>query len=182
MPPRRVPAATIVKEQHQGAVDFIEKRAPIWQERMGLAHIEIGHHYLDASSDLVIGSRPKNRPGVVRCGFGATGDLAYTACVETRWNYQLADVYFMLPRAIEWDRPRLDQIIVHEYSHILCAVEQYLLEIKLEELAADEEMTSVDFDILATLYYERMEMATENVARAVYGGWQHMDAKPPRMK
>lgn len=174
--PRRVSAATKVKKQYQATVDFIEERAPLWQERMGLSHFEIEHHYLDAGSELVIGARPKNRPGVVRCGFGATGELAFTACVETRWNYQLADVYFFLPRAIEWAEKRLDQIIVHEYAHVMCAPEQYLLELKLAEVASAEEMASTDFDILASLYYERMEMATENVARAVY------DCAPARFK
>lgn len=170
---RRTPAATVVKPQFQDSVDFLEERSPIWQERMGLGHFEIAHHYLDAGSDLVLGSRPKNRPGVVRCGFGMpSGETTYTAFVETRWNYQMADVYFMLPSAIQWSEERLDHTIVHEYSHILTAVEQYLLEFKLAEQAADGEFTSADFDALASMYYERMEMATENVARAIWAGWE----------
>lgn len=171
MATKRVAGATSVKGQFQWAVDYLELRGPIWQERMGLSHVEIEHHYLDASSDLVLGSHPKNRPGVVRCSYGSAGNLQYTAFVETRWNYQTADVYFFLPSAIQWDLPRIDQICVHEYSHILCASEQYLLESKLEEIAANEQMTSGDFDIVTTLYYERMEMSTENVARAVYAGY-----------
>lgn len=162
-----------VKDQFQATVDFIEERGPIWQDRMSLNHIEIEHHYLDVGSDLVIGSRPKNRPGVVRCAFGSV-DSSFTACVETRWNYQLADVYFFVPHAAGWGLERLDRIIVHEYAHILCAVEQYLMEVKLTEVAADAEITSTDFDLMATMYYERMEMATENVARAVYRSWEEL--------
>ncbi len=173
MAPRRTPAHTQVKSQFQQYVDFLEERGPVWQERMGLSHIEITHHYLDASSEMILGSRPKNAPGTVRCSFGSPGgETTYTAFVETRWNYQLADVYFMLPSTVLWDNERLEQILVHEYSHILCAVEQYLLELKLEEKAAEEPMTTSDLDTLCTLYYERMEMATENVARAVWAGWQ----------
>lgn len=149
---------------------FLDERGPIWQERMGLDHIEIEHHYLDASSTLLLGAGARNRPGVARCGFGSH-DAGYTAFVETRWNYQLADVYFMHPSLVTWDREMQEKILVHEYSHILTAVEQYLLEHRLEELAAEEEMTSTNLDVVAALYYERMEMATENVARAIWRAW-----------
>lgn len=161
-----------VQPQFQDCVDFLEERGEIWQPRMGLSHIEISHHYMDMSSDMILGSRPKNAPGTIRCNYGsAGGSTTYTAFVETRWNYQLADVYFMLPSVILWDFIRLEQILVHEYSHILVAVEQYLLEYKLEQIASEEAMTTADLDALCTLYYERMEMATENVARAVWAGW-----------
>ncbi len=170
--PRRRTAATRVKAEYQHVVDFLEERAPIWQERMGLGHFEIEHHYLDTGSGLLLGASPKNRPAGIRCSFGATGDLTYTACVETRWNYQTADVYFFLASAVLWDNKRLDEILVHEYTHILTAVEQYLLETKLEEVASAEEMASTEFGILAQFYYDRMEMATENAARAIYAGWK----------
>lgn len=150
---------------------FLNKRGAVWQKRMGLSHIEIEHHYLDGSSSLLLGSSVKNKPGVMRCGFGAEG-TSYTAFVETRWNYQLADVYFMLPATVTWSREMLDKILVHEYSHILTAVEQYLLELRLEDIASEEAMTTSDLDALSTLYYERMEMATENVARAIWHAWE----------
>jgi hypothetical protein len=149
-------------------VDFLEVEGPLWQARMGLDHIEIEHHYLDASSSLLMGMGAKNAPGTVRCNYAqGLGATTYTAFVETRWNYQMANVYFMLPSVIQWDEHRLRAVLVHEYSHILCAAEQYLLEFKVEEIAAAEAMTTSDLDALAQLYYERMEMATENVARAV---------------
>jgi hypothetical protein len=85
-------------------------------------------------------------------------------------------VYFFLWSAVNWEKARLLKVLYHEYGHILLAPEQYLLESKLEEIASAEEMASTDFDILARLYYERMEMATENVARAVYDGWAGRDA------
>lgn len=161
---------------HKTRIAFLEKRGPIWQARMGLNHIEITHHYLDATSDMMLGSRPKNRPGIVRCGYqSGGGEAQYTAFVETRWNYQMADVYFILPSVLQWTDERMDQVLVHEYSHILCAPEQYLLEYKIAEEAADEEMTSNDLDALASLYYERLEMATENVARAVYSAWERSE-------
>lgn len=157
-----------VKAMFQESVDFLEAEAPIWQERMGLSHIEIEHHYLDASSALLMGVGAKHAPGTVRCGYGQRGGATtFTAFVETRWNYQMADVYFMLPSVIQWEKDRLRAVLVHEYSHILCAAEQYLLEFKLTEIVAAEAMTTADLDALATLYYERMEMSTENVARAV---------------
>ena len=165
--------AATTKDQYQARVDFLEERGPLWQARMGLAHIEIEHHYLDASSALLFGADVKNSPGTVRCmyGRGSGHGATYTAFVETRWNYQMADVYFMLPSVIQWDEQRLEAVLVHEYSHILCAAEQYLLEYKLEEVAAEEAMTTTDMQALAALYYERMEMATENVARAVLGAF-----------
>lgn len=172
MPPRRTPANTTAKNQFQEKVDYLEERGPIWQERMCLSHIEIAHHYLDATSDMLLGVGVKNRPGVFRCGYKAGGETTYTAFVETRWNYQMADVYWILPSIIQWDLVRLDQTIVHEYSHIATAAEQSLLEFKLEEIIAETPMTTSDLGALCTLYYERMEMATENVARAVWAGWQ----------
>ncbi len=170
---RRVPAATQVKDQFQASVDFIEERGPVWQTRMGLDHFEISHHYLDASSDLMLGTRPKDRPGSVRCGYGALGETTYTAFVETRWNYQMASVYFILPSTIQWDQTRLDQTIVHEYTHILLAPEQYLLELAIEDEWSRNAMQQGDLDTLAALYYERLEMATENAARAVYSAHEH---------
>lgn len=168
MTQRRNQGATKAKKQHQEGVDFLEAEGPIWQARMGLDHIEIEHHYLDASSALLMGVGVKNAPGTVRCGYAqGFGSTTFTAFVETRWNYQMADVYFMLPSVIQWDQKRLRAVLVHEYSHILCASEQYLLEFKIEEIAAGEAMTTSDLDHLASLYYERMEFATENVARAV---------------
>lgn len=165
MAQRRNPTVTKVAKQFQTGVDYLESEAPWWQEKMGLDHIEITHHYLDASSSLLFGSGSKNSPGTVRCAY--LNGTSYTAFVETRWNYQMADVYFMLPSVALWDEPRLQAILVHEYSHILCAAEQYLLEFKIEEVASTTEMTTSDLDAMATLYYERMEMSTENVARAV---------------
>ena len=168
MTQRRVDAATVTKAQFQDRVDFLESEGPLWQARMGLDHIEIEHHYLDASSALLFGAGVKNSPGTVRCAYGRGGGQAtFTAFVETRWNYQMADVYFMLPSVIQWEESRLEAVLVHEYAHILCAAEQYLLEYKLEEVAAEEAMTTTDMEALGGLYYERMEMATENVARAV---------------
>lgn len=162
--------STSPEEQYAENAAFLDEKGPIWQERMGLSHIEITHHFLDASSSLLLGASVKNRPGVMRCGFGSHS-TSYTAFVETRWNYQLADVYFMHPALATWNREMQEKILVHEYAHILTAVEQYLLEHRLEEIAAEEEMTSTDLDAMATLYYERMEMATENVARAVWRAW-----------
>lgn len=150
-------------------IERLEEAGELWQPRMGLSHFEIDHHYLDVGSSMLLGTHPRNHPGQVRCG--AYGDGGFTAFVETRWNYQYADVYYCLPACITWSDERLEKIVVHEYSHILCAPEQYLLDVKLQELAAEEEMTTTDFDALAALYYERMEMATENVARAVWGAW-----------
>jgi hypothetical protein len=151
-------------------IAFLEERGPIWQERMGLDHIEIAHHYLDAASSLLLGAGVKNKPGTARCSFGSM-DLSYTAFVETRWNYQLADVYFMSPALVTWSQERQEQILVHEYCHILLAVEQYLLDDRLGELAAEEAMTTTDLDLVAKLYYERLEMATENVCRAIWRAW-----------
>jgi len=165
MTQRRKPAATTVAKEFQSSVDFIEEISPEWQETMGLDHIEIHHHYLDAASSLLFGAGTKNSPGTVRCAY--MGGTTFTAFVETRWNYQMADVYWMCPSIVQWDEERLIATVVHEYSHILCASEQYLLEFKIEEIAAGNQMTTADIDALATMYYERMEMATENVARAV---------------
>lgn len=166
MTQRRKLAATSVAKEFQPSVDFIEEISPDWQETMGLDHIEIKHHYLEAgSSQLFGGTRPKSSPGTVRCAYG--NDTTYTAFVETRWNYQMADVYWMLPSLVQWDDERLVATVVHEYSHILCAAEQYLLDLKIEDVWSEEALRQGDLDTLAQLYYERMEMATENVARAV---------------
>lgn len=163
---------TVKGRDYSQIIRFLDRKAAIWQKRMGLAHIEIEMHYLDVTSGLLLGTAPKNHPGRVRCSYGATGDLTFTAFVETRWNYQMADVHFCLPACVQWPEERLEQILVHEFSHVLCAPEQYLLDLKLEEVAAAEAMPSVDYEILSSMYYERMEMATENVARAVWAGWQ----------
>jgi hypothetical protein len=165
MTQRRKPVDMTVAKEFREAVAYIELVSPGWQEVMGLDHIEIKHHYLDASSSLMFGAGTKNSPGTIRCAY--MGGTTFTAFVETRWNYQMADVYWILPSIIQWDEERLQATIVHEYSHILCAAEQYLLEVKIEEVAADQQMTTTDLDHMAMMYYERMEMATENVARAV---------------
>jgi hypothetical protein len=165
MTQRRKATITKVAKEYQAAVDYIELVSPGWQEVMGLDHIEIKHHYLDAGSALLFGSGAKSAPGTVRCAY--MGGTTFTAFVETRWNYQMADVYWMGPSICLWDEERLQATVVHEYSHILVAAEQYLLEVKIEEIAADQALTTTDLDALASLYYERMEMATENVARAI---------------
>lgn len=158
------------------AAEFIQERAELWQPRMGLAHFEIDLHFVDMESDAILGgSSPKNKPGAFRCKFGATGQATYTACVETLWNYQVADVYFFGPSIVRWTKLRLDQVVVHEFSHILAAPEQYLLEWRVEGMAAEEEMTSNELDTRASLMYERMEMSTENTARAIYAGWERED-------
>lgn len=142
------------KVQYQRVEKLIRRLAPIWQKRMNLSHFEIEHVFLD-SYDGGVG----------------IDDFAVTAVAETRWNYQEAKIKWYLPSAVRHSDERLEGTLVHELCHVLLAPEQSLIDIELEKVAREQERTSDGFDILIQQFYERLEMATENAARAIIAGW-----------
>lgn len=141
------------KAQYQRIERLVNRLAPVWQERMGLAHFEIEHVFLDSYEGGV-----------------GIDDFAVTAVAETRWQYQQAKIKWYLPSAIRHSDETLEGTLVHELCHVLLAPEQSLVDIELER-AAREERSSEDFDILVRQFYERLEMATELASRAIMRGW-----------
>jgi hypothetical protein len=121
-----------------------------WQALMGLDHFNISHVFLDSF-------------------FGDDGeeDFKVTATTEVRWNYLEAKIKWYLPSAIRHDEEHLKGILVHELCHVLLAAEQGLIDTKLS-LKAEESMTAGEYEVLQEMFYERMELATEQVARVIY--------------
>lgn len=150
--------AVTTKAQYQRVEALINRRGPIWQDRMGLGHFEIGNVFLDSFDG--------------EAGDGT--DFAVTAVCEVRWNYQQAKVKWYLPSAVRHSDEELESTLVHEYSHVLLAPEQALIDIELEKAARQER--GEDFEPLVQQFYERLEMATENTARAIMRGWAAVDS------
>jgi hypothetical protein len=85
----------------------IARLAPVWQKRIGLAHFDITHVFLDSY-------------------YGDDGeeDFKVTAVTESRWQYLQAKIKWYLPSAVRHDAARLEEILVHELCHVLLAPEQ----------------------------------------------------------
>lgn len=96
-----------VKQQYKRVEEFIASNGPMWQERMGLAHYEIEHVFLDSY-------------------FGDDGeqDFKITAVTESRWQYLQAKIKWYLPSAVRHDAFTLAGTLVHELCHVLLASEQ----------------------------------------------------------
>lgn len=141
------------KPQYESLERLVEDRSPVWQERMGLAHYEIEHAFLDSY-------------------FGDDGeeDFKITATTESRWNYLTAKIKWYLPSAVRHNDERLEQVLVHEMCHVLLSPEQALLEDELELNASA--LSSDEQAIVSKLYYERLELATESVSRALWKAYE----------
>jgi hypothetical protein len=143
----------VTKKQFEPVVDRIRALAPLWQERMGLAHFEIEHVFLDS-----LDGEP-----------GDGSDFHTTAVCEVRWQYLEAKIKWYLPSAVRHDPERLEETLVHELCHVLLAPEQSLLDVKLDQLARDE--SGSDTEALIDQFFERLELSTEMVARALFRVW-----------
>jgi hypothetical protein len=136
-----------MKAQYKELKELIKRQSPLWQALMGLSHFNIENVFLDSY-------------------FGEDGeeDFKVTATTEVRWNYLEAKIKWYLPSAIRHDNNHLEQVLVHELCHVLLAPEQGLIDTQLV-LKAEDSMTSGEYEVLQDLFYERMELATEQVAR-----------------
>lgn len=136
--------------QYAHIEDQVLQESDVWQERMGLAHFEIEHNFVDAYYEN-----------------DNEDNMKITAYAETRWNYQMARITWFMRSAVNKNPEQIERVLVHELSHVLLAPEQVLVDAKLYEIASSEQSTSSELDALADQYYERLEMSTENVTRAL---------------
>ena len=144
---------TVSPDPYQRVRETIVRLAPVWQDRMGLNHVEISHVFLDS-----------------QFGDGTSDDFLVTAVCETRWNYLQAKIKWFLPSAVRHPATTLEDTLVHELCHVLLAPEQALLEVKLEEIRG--QTTGDEYDRVQAFMYERMEMATELASRAILKAWE----------
>lgn len=142
-----------LKPRFQEIVDFVEARAPVWQVRMKLTHVDIEHVFLDSYFDA------------------AGDDFAVSATTEGRWNYYQAKIKWYLPSVSRHANADLEKICVHELCHVLLMPEQDLLDYKLSQANVKEEMNEESFHTLSAMYYERMEMATEAATKTIMEAW-----------
>lgn len=142
-----------MKQQYQHAIAHIEKLAPVWQDRMGLSHVQIEHVFLDAFD-----------------GEGSNDDYKTTAVTESRWQYMQAKVKWYLPSMIRHSDEALEGTLVHELCHVLLGAEQVLVFEKAVDAA--EGMADSDADALMDRYSEQLELSTELTARAILRGWR----------
>lgn len=134
--------------QYAAIERLVRRRSPVWQKRLRLEHFGIRHAFIDSY-------------------FGDDGeeDFKITASTETRWNYFQAKVKWYLPSAARHELSDIEGTLVHELVHVLLAPEQYLLD---KQVARDTDgLDEADAALVTALYYERMEMATEQVTQTL---------------
>ncbi len=129
--------------QYVEAIARIETWAPVWQERLGLSHIEIEHKYLDTFEDV----EPKT-----------------SADCAARWQYDVATIRWYLPSIVRLKRALLEQTLVHELCHVLLAPEQSIVD-TLNELGTAEAVAA------AGVAGQLLELSTERTARALWRGF-----------
>lgn len=134
---------------------LIDQLAPIWQERMNLAHWDIDHIYLDSY-------------------FGDDGEDDYkvTAITECRWQYLQARIKWYLPSAVRHDDETLEKVLVHELCHVLLSPEQALVDTQIIHSSARNSYSTSEHDALAERNYEHIELATEMTTKAIMNGWK----------
>lgn len=134
--------------------NFISRKAPLWQRRMGLDHWDIEHVFLDSF-------------------YGDDGeeDFKVTAVTESRWQYMQARIKWYLPSAVRHGNEELEKVLVHELCHVLLAPEQALIDTKTHHDITRNQMVGTDVDALWERNYENLELATEMTTRAVMAGW-----------
>lgn len=141
---------TVAKTPYARVQQFIEEKAPLWQERMLLQHIKIEHVFLDTY-------------------YGDDGeeDFKVTAVTESRWQYFQAKIKWYLPSAVRHDEDHLEEVLVHELCHVMLAAEQVLIDSRLRSDAADSRFTDDEHARLQERNYEHLEHATEMAAKAI---------------
>lgn len=133
---------------------FITQLSPAWEERMGIAHWEVKHVFVDEQYTV----EPIN------------DDFLITAVTEARWNYAMAKIKWYLPSAIRLSAEELEEVLVHELCHVVLSPEQALLEIKFEAVVG--EVDHDDHSRYAAMFFERQELATELMARSLLRAWR----------
>lgn len=134
-----------MKAQYIPIAELVLRQSPVWQKRMGLAHVEIENVFLDSF-------------------FGDDGeeDFKVTAVTEVRWQYDEAKIKWFLPSAIRKDEEQIEETLVHELCHVLLAPEQ-----NLDLLEGHHDMV----DAYLEAFLEKRELATERTARAIWRAW-----------
>lgn len=133
---------------------IVRDRSDIWQDRLGLSHVEIEHVFLDTFE-----------------GAGDGSDFHTTACTETRWQYLQAKIKWYLPSLVRHDERTVEAVLVHELVHVLLAAEQTLIDVRLEGHADADQLGDVEYERLQAAYYERLELTTEMTSRAFLRAW-----------
>lgn len=136
---------------YEGIQRFIESQSPKWVRRLGLSHFTVKHVFLDSY-------------------YGDDGeeDFKVTAVTETRWNYLQAKVKWYLPSCARHSREVLEKTLVHELCHVLLSAEQDLIDDAVDRSADALALAQAQRDQLSAQFYERMELATEQVALALW--------------
>lgn len=140
----------MVKPQFQWIEDQISKQTKVWEERMVLQHWEIEHAFLDSY-------------------FGDDGeeDFKITATTESRPDYWQAKIKWYLPSAVRHDSTHIEKTLVHELCHVLLSPEQVLIDARLD-LSTSDGVANGEFEMLQTMFYGRLESATEAVTKALW--------------
>lgn len=133
-------------------MESVNEFTETWQPILGLGHFTIETVFLDSY-------------------YGDDGeeDFKVTAVTESRWQYLQARIKWYLPSAARHGRDEIERIVVHELTHVLLAPEQTLIDSRLEQAAEDEAMTDSEYGQLQAAWYDRLELATEMVTRALIG-------------
>lgn len=144
----RTPASANVEK-------VIRKNARRWQKRLGLGHWTIEHVFLDSF-------------------FGDDGeeDFKVTATTECRWQYFQGKIKWYLPSAVRHTDDHLERTLVHELVHCLLAVEQVLVDYRLNADYEAGMMTGDEYTAVQERNSEHLEMATEAVTKALWAGWE----------
>lgn len=144
---------TTKQENHERIQTFVDERKDLWQKRLRLEHIDIEHVFLDSYF------------------VGPSDDFVVSATTEGRWNYMQAKIKWYLPSIGRHSDHRLEEILVHELVHVLLMPEQNLLDYKLAEKQTKEAMDEGEANSLMAMYYDLLEMSTENVTQTLIRAW-----------
>lgn len=130
---------------------YIDKLAPIWQERLGLSHWDIQHTYLDSYF-----------------GDDTNEDHKVTATTHAQWQYMDANIKWYLPSAARHDEATLEKILVHELVHVLLSPEQSLVDTEIIHGSSHGQYSETQANALSERNYEHIELATEMTTKALY--------------
>lgn len=135
------------KPQYAPVEKKVQRYAKVWTPRLGIAHWDIEHVFLDSF-------------------FGDDGeeDFKITATTECRWNYMQAKIKWYLPSCVRHSDQRLEETVLHELCHVLLSPEQHIMttvmDAKTEWLDAQS---------------EKLELATELTTRALWNAYVGRD-------
>lgn len=143
------------KDPGDRVISLVNRKAKLWQSRMGLDHWEINHVFIDSFYDDESGE-----------------DFKVTAITESRWQYMQGKIKWYIPSAVRHADDELEKILVHELCHILLAPEQALVDTSTQNNITLGQYIDSEANALWERNYEHLELATELTARAIMAGWK----------